>query len=131
MRRATAVRVAGACLAAGSFLLLAPVGPTPRGCGDLASGRLCIEGPIGGTGGFTTRYVQYDGRPETRVRLGYQRRDRRLTAFTDWFGTSATTHGRAQLSGHLATAPDECIRGVLLDAAGRAHATPWRCAPAA
>ncbi|WP_329456083.1 hypothetical protein [Streptomyces sp. NBC_01497] len=130
MRRAIAVRATGACLAAGSLFLLAPVGPTPRGCGDLTSGRLCIDGPIGGAGGFTTRYTQYDGRPAVNVRLGYQRKDQRLTAFADWFGTRTTSHGTAQLSGRLATAADECIRGVLMDPGGRAYVTGWRCAPA-
>ncbi|MCF3961127.1 hypothetical protein [Streptomyces fuscigenes] len=130
MRRALAVRATGACLAAGCLLVLAPVGATPRGCGDLAGGRLCIEGPIGGAGGFTTRFTQYDGRPAVHVRLGYQRRDRRLTAFAGWFGASTTTDGRAQLSGRLATASDECIRGVLMDPRGKAYVTGWRCAGA-
>ncbi|MCA1221259.1 hypothetical protein [Streptomyces sp. 8L] len=130
MRRAIAVRATGLCLAAGSLFVLAPVGATPRGCGDLSWGRLCIEGPIGGSGGFTTRYVQYDGRRAVRVRLGYQRKDHRLTAFADWFGTSTTANGRAQRSGRLSTAADECIRGVLIGPSGKAHVTPWRCAPA-
>jgi hypothetical protein len=101
---------------------------TPRGCGDLATGRLCIDGPIGGTGGFTTRYQQYDGVPEEHVRLGYQRKDQRLTAFADWFGTSTTADGRAQLSGTLVTAPDECVRGVLVTPDGTSYVTRWRCA---
>ncbi len=116
------------CLAAGSLLVLAPMRVPPDGCGDLASGRLCIEGPIGAAGTFTTRYIRNDGRHETRVRLGYQRRDARLTAFADWFGTSRTLHGAAQLSGSLTTAPDECIRGIMIDAKGKAYATQWTCA---
>ncbi|MBP0459079.1 hypothetical protein [Streptomyces montanisoli] len=116
------------CLAAGSLLVLAPMRVPPDGCGDLPSGRLCIEGPIGGAGAFTTRYVQYDERHESRVRLGYQRRDQRLTAFANWFGTSSTLHGSTQLSGRLSTAPDECIRGILIDANGKAYATQWTCA---
>lgn len=123
------MRSTGACLAAGSLFLLAPITPAPRGCRDLASGRLCIDGPIGRAGGFTTRYVQHGGLPETSVRLGYQRKDRRMTAFADWFGTSTTTHGRAELSGRLATEADECIRGVLMDTHGKWYVTTWRCAP--
>jgi hypothetical protein len=112
----------------GALFVLGPVGATPRGCGDLSQGRLCIEGPIGGKGGFTTRYVRYEGGPDVPVRLGYQRRDRRLTAFADWFGTRTTTNGRAELTGHLATAADECIRGVLQDPHGKAYVTQWECA---
>jgi hypothetical protein len=125
VRRATAVRAT--VLALGALFVLAPVGVTPRGCGDLSGGRLCIEGPIGGKGGFTTRYVRHAGRPDIAVRLGYQRKDDRLTAYADWFGTQRTSHGRAELTGRLGTEPGECIRGVL-DHQGRTYVTQWSCA---
>jgi hypothetical protein len=124
VRRAVTVRAAG--LAVGALLVLAPVGVTPKGCGDLSGGRLCVQGPIGDTGSFTTRYVQRAGRPDLAVRLGYQRKDARLTAFAGWFGTRRTRHGRAALTGRLTTEPDECIRGVL-DHHGRLYATQWLC----
>lgn len=125
MRRATAVRAT--LLLAGALFVLAPVGVTPKGCGDLSGGRLCIEGPIGGEGGFTTWYVRHSGGPDLPVRLGYQRRDARLRAFADWFGTRLTRDGRAELSGRLDTAPGECIRGVLEDSRGRVYVTQWQC----
>lgn len=124
MRRTTAVT--GKVLAVGTLLILAPVGLTPRGCGDLSGGRLCIEGPVGGAGSFTVRYVQYGGRPDVSVRLGYQRKDDRITAFPGWFGNQRTWHGRAELTGTLNTAPGECIRGVL-DHRDRTYVTEWRC----
>jgi hypothetical protein len=120
----------GTGLAVGALFVLAPVGVTPKGCGDLSGGRLCIEGPIGGAGGFTTRYVQHRGHPgEIAVRLGYQRKDKRMTAFPDWFGTERTRHRRAALTGRLDTLPGECIRGVLLDAHERPYVTQWNCSP--
>ncbi|WP_233518199.1 hypothetical protein [Streptomyces corynorhini] len=125
MRRASAVRATG--LLVGSLFVLAPVGITPRGCGDLSGGRLCVEGPIGSTGAFTTRYVRRPGAPDLSVRLGYQRKDSRITAFPGWFGTRTTRHGHAELSGVIETEPGECVRGVLEDRGGRLYVTRWRC----
>ncbi|MEV7680853.1 hypothetical protein AB0O64_20245 [Streptomyces sp. NPDC088341] len=124
MRRATAV--SASVLTVGALFVLAPVGVTPEGCGDLSNGRLCVEGPIGGTGRFTTWYVQHADRPGTAVRLGYQRKDDRIVAFPGWFGTRRTQGGRAELSGTLRTAPGECVRG-LLEHGGRTYVTEWRC----
>ncbi|WP_052744304.1 hypothetical protein [Streptomyces odonnellii] len=124
MRRATAVRAS--VLTVGALFVLAPVGVTPKGCGDLSGGRLCIEGPIGGAGRFTTRYVQHTDRPGTAVRLGYQRKDDRIVAFPGWFGTRHTRHGRAELARTLDTAPGECIRG-LMEHRNRTYITQWRC----
>ncbi|KIF76300.1 hypothetical protein QR77_25220 [Streptomyces sp. 150FB] len=128
VRRATSVRLMGTGLAMGALFVLAPVGVTPKGCGDLTGGRLCVEGPIGRTGGFTVRYIQRPARTgEVTVRLGYQRKDARITAFAGWFGTERTRDGRAELSGRLDTAPGECIRGVLLDSRTRPYVTRWSC----
>nr|WSZ97933.1 hypothetical protein OH820_21720 [Streptomyces sp. NBC_00857] len=124
MRRASAVRAT--VLAAGALFVLAPVGLTPRGCGDLSGGRLCVEGPIGGAGRFTTRYVQHTGGRDIAVRLGYQRKDDRITAFPGWFGTQRTRHGHAELTGMVSTEPGECVRG-LLDHRGRVYVTQWHC----
>ena len=128
MKANSSAGATGLALVAAAFFVLAPVGTPPAGCGDSSDGRLCIEGPIGATGTFTTRYTQHPGRPATEVQLGYQRKDRRLTAFADWFGTRRTQHGRAELTGTLDTLPGECIRGVLRDPQGHTRATTWRCA---
>ncbi|AXG79788.1 hypothetical protein [Streptomyces paludis] len=125
VRRATAVRATG--LVVGSLFVLAPVGVTPEGCGELSGGRLCVEGPIGGAGTFTTRYDQHPGRPEIAVRLGYQRKDARITAFPGWFGTRTTRQGHAELTGTLDTEPGECVRGVMEDERERLYVTGWRC----
>lgn len=124
MRRAAAVRATG--LTVGALFVLAPVGFTPKSCGDLSGGRLCIEGPIGGAGGFTVRYVQHAGRPDIAVRFGYQRKDDRITAFPGWFGTQWTRQGRAELTGTLDTLPGECIRGVLSHQ-NLTYVTRWYC----
>ncbi|MFJ2177351.1 MULTISPECIES: hypothetical protein [unclassified Streptomyces] len=124
MSRATAV--SATFLVVGALFVLAPVGVTPKGCGDLSGGRLCVEGPIGGAGPFTTRYVRTGVGPEIPVRLGYQRKDARITAFPGWFGTRLTRHGRAELTGVIDTRPGECIRGVL-DHQGRLYVTRWHC----
>ncbi|MFI5754266.1 hypothetical protein [Streptomyces sp. NPDC051569] len=128
MRRATAVRAT--VLTLGAVFMLAPIGVTPKGCGDLSGGRLCIEGPVGGAGSFTTRYVLHPDRPEMAVRLGYQRKDDRITAFPGWFGTRRTQRGVAELTGTLDTEPGECVRGVLVlpdDPRERTFVTQWQC----
>ncbi|MFD3521009.1 hypothetical protein [Streptomyces sp. NPDC058653] len=117
-------------LTLGSMLVIAPVGVTPAGCGDLSGGRLCVDGPVGGRGAFTTRYVRHGAGPRTgpatALRLGYQRRDARITAFPGWFGTLRTEDGPAALTGTLDTEPGECVRG-LLHHAGRDYVTEWLC----
>lgn len=128
VRRSSTAGATGLALVAAAFFVLAPVGAPPAGCDDTPEGRLCIEGPIGTKGTFTTRYTQRPGRPATKVQLGYQRKDHRLTAFADWFGTERTQNGRAELAGTLATLPDECVRGVLRDPEGHTRATTWHCA---
>jgi hypothetical protein len=124
VERATAVRAT--VLTVGALLVLAPVQLVPEGCGDLSGGRLCIEGPVGGTGTFTTRYDRRGDRPGIPVRLGYQRKDARITAFPGWFGTRRTSHGHAELTGTLTTEPGECIRGVLAHG-DRLYVTGWYC----
>ncbi|MFD9865759.1 hypothetical protein ACFXI8_20365 [Streptomyces niveus] len=123
-------RARAAALTLGAMLALAPVGATPDGCGDLSGGRLCVEGPVGGEGAFTTRYLRHgaDGGegPGPEVRLGYQRKDARITAFPGWFGTLRTEDGSAALTGTLDTAPGECVRG-LLHHDGRDYVTEWLC----
>ncbi|MFD3921278.1 hypothetical protein [Streptomyces sp. NPDC058595] len=123
-------RARAAALTLGAVLVLAPVGPTPDGCGDLSGGRLCVEGPVGGEGEFTTRYVRHgtgaDNGHAPTVRLGYQRKDARITAFPGWFGTLRTKDGSAALTGTLDTQPGECVRG-LLHHDGREYVTEWLC----
>ncbi|WP_405795559.1 hypothetical protein [Streptomyces sp. NBC_01506] len=123
-------RAFATALAVGSLLVLAPVGVTPKGCGDLTGGRLCVEGPVGGKGAFTTRYVRHGaGRakgPGLPVQLGYQRKDARITAFPGWFGTLRTKDGSAALTGTLDTARGECVRG-LMHHDGRDYVTEWLC----
>lgn len=129
-------RVHAAALALGALLVLAPVGVTPDGCGDLTGGRLCVEGPVGGKGTFTTRYVRHDTGTGTgtgtgtapTLQLGYQRKDARITAFPGWFGTLRTEDAStaSAATGTLDTAPGECVRG-LLRADDRDYVTEWLC----
>ncbi|MFC8079188.1 hypothetical protein ACFUN8_27080 [Streptomyces sp. NPDC057307] len=121
-------RARAAVLTLGALLVLAPVGVTPKGCGDLTGGRLCVEGPVGGKGAFTTRYVRHGHgtRTPTALQLGYQRKDTRITAFPGWFGTLRTEDGSAALTGTLDTARGECVRG-LMNHDGREYVTEWLC----
>ncbi|MFC8830778.1 hypothetical protein ACFT9I_36230 [Streptomyces sp. NPDC057137] len=125
-------RARAAVLTLGALLVLAPVGVTPKGCGELTGGRLCVEGPVGGEGAFTTRYVRHgaghteDPDPALDVQLGYQRKDTRITAFPGWFGTLRTEDGSAALTGRLDTARGECVRG-LMNHDGRDYVTEWLC----
>ncbi|MET4927618.1 hypothetical protein P3L51_35555, partial [Streptomyces sp. PSRA5] len=124
-------RVHAAVLALGALLVLAPVGVTPKGCGDLTGGRLCVEGPVGGRGTFTTRYVRHDTGTRTAtppaLQLGYQRKDARITAFPGWFGTLRTEDGSAALHGTLDTERGECVRGLMHHDDGRDYVTEWLC----
>lgn len=113
-------------LTVGALLVLAPVGVTPDGCGDLTGGRLCVEGPVGSRGTFTTRYVRHDTGGPPDVRLGYQRKDARITAFPSWFTTLRTKGNSTTATGPLDTAPGECVRG-LLHHGGREYVTEWLC----
>lgn len=126
-------RARATALTLGAVLVLAPVGVTPEGCGDLTGGRLCVEGPVGGAGAFTTRYVPHGTGsaaepedPALAVQLGYQRKDARITAFPGWFGTLVTEGGSAALTGTLDTARGECVRG-LMHHGGRDYVTEWLC----
>ena len=121
-------RACATALALGALLVLAPVGVTPDGCGDLSGGRLCVEGPVGGRGTFTTRYVRHEhaaGGPSS-VRLGYQRKDARITAFPGWFATLRTKDSSLTGTGTLDTAPGECVRGLLWHD-NRDYVTEWLC----
>lgn len=119
-------RVHAAALTLGALLVLAPVGVTPDGCGDLTGGRLCVEGPVGAKGTFTTRYVRHDTAAPSAVQLGYQRKDARITAFPGWFDTLRTKEGSTAGAGTLDTAPGECVRG-LIHHNGRDYITEWLC----
>ncbi|WP_405613440.1 hypothetical protein OG292_13945 [Streptomyces sp. NBC_01511] len=129
MRHRRAARATALTL--GALLVLAPVGVTPEGCGDLTGGRLCVEGgPVGGEGTFTTRYVRHgaggDDTAAATFQLGYQRKDPRITAFPGWFGTLRTKDGVTTATGTLDTARGECVRGVLRHD-GREYVTKWLC----
>ncbi|WP_367431678.1 hypothetical protein [Streptomyces celluloflavus] len=142
------VRRAGAavalCLAAATAAAAPPAPATPTGCGELVRGQLCLRGPAGSAGTYTATYRRHGapaphgprttggapGPPGTRdefsVRLGYQRRNDRITAFPGWFGTRRTVRGAAELSGRVEMRPDECIRGVMEHGA-EVSVTAWSC----
>ncbi len=144
--RRIAVAVAAMCLVAATAAT-APAAPAePTGCGDLVRGQLCLRGPVGADGTYTATYRRYgvparreaasagavagDGRAAGRdaitVRLGYQRRNDRITAFPGWFGTRRTQGGTVVLSGRVEMLADECIRGVM-ERGETVYVTKWSC----
>ncbi|ARF55615.1 hypothetical protein [Streptomyces gilvosporeus] len=127
------VTLAGLCLVAATAAAAPPAPDTPTGCGDLANGRLCLRGPVGATGRYTTAYRRQGPGPgpaatssDTSVRLGYQRKNTRITAFPGWFGTRRLRQGAAALGGRVEMLPDECIRGVM-EHDGTVFVTKWSC----
>ncbi|MFG2227972.1 hypothetical protein [Streptomyces sp. NPDC048644] len=138
LRRA-GVAVAALCLVAATAAAAPPAPAAPTGCGGLAGGQLCLRGPVGAAGrylvsyrrGATTGPARAIGgsRPvpgEITVRLGYQRKDARITAFPGWFGFRRTVRGAAELSGRVEMLPGECIRG-LMEHRDTVFVTKWSC----
>ncbi|MEU9113136.1 hypothetical protein AB0D04_15470 [Streptomyces sp. NPDC048483] len=121
--------LAALCLVAASAAAAPPAPAAPTGCGDLANGRLCLHGPVGATGRYTTSYRRNEAGPaaDFSVRLGYQRKNTRITAFPGWFGARRLRHGSAALAGRVEMLPDECIRGVL-EHIETVFVTKWSCA---
>ncbi|WP_369357049.1 hypothetical protein [Streptomyces sp. cg2] len=124
-RAAAAVAVLGVLAATAAAVPSAPAAPT--GCGVLLLGRLCLRGPVGATGVYTAVYRRDAPAPgEISVRLGYQRKNSRITAFPGWLGAGRTRGGVLRLSGRVEMLPDECIRGVMEHAA-TVFVTKWSC----
>ncbi|MFI9355230.1 hypothetical protein ACWGQL_36035 [Streptomyces lydicus] len=143
--RRAVVGVAALCLVAATAAAAPPAPDAPTGCGDLVRGQLCLSGPVGSDGTYTAAYRRHtatprgaapagalagddgrDGADEITVRLGYQRRNTRITAFPGWFGTRRTQGGAVVLSGRVEMLADECIRGVMEH--GEAfYVTKWSC----
>ncbi|MFI9050045.1 hypothetical protein [Streptomyces sp. NPDC053427] len=123
------VTLAALCLVAASAAAAPPAPAAPTGCGDLANGRLCLHGPVGATGRYTTAYRRQAPAPTSdfSVRLGYQRKNARITAFPGWFGSRRLRHGSAALGSRVEMLAGECIRGVM-EHAGTVFVTKWSCA---
>ncbi|GAU68544.1 hypothetical protein SSP35_08_00380 [Streptomyces sp. NBRC 110611] len=66
------------------------------------------------------------GADEITVRLGYQRKNFRITAFPGWFGSRRTAGGAVGLNGRVEMLPDECIRGVM-EHGQTVYVTKWSC----
>ncbi len=97
------------------------------------SGRLCLRGPVGASGRYTTAYRRSpaaapaaSASADFSVRLGYQRKNARITAFPGWFGTGRLRQGAAVLGGRVEMLPDECIRGVM-EHDETVFVTKWSC----
>ncbi|QHC20765.1 hypothetical protein [Streptomyces sp. GS7] len=123
----TAAVVAALSLIAATAAATPPAPAAPTGCGDLVRGQLCLRGPVGAAGTYTASYRRDGTVPgEIAVRLGYQRKNSRITAFPGWFGTGRTRGGALRLSGRVEMLPDECIRGVM-EHAETVFVTKWSC----
>ncbi|MFF2812806.1 hypothetical protein ACFVT2_37670 [Streptomyces sp. NPDC058000] len=124
-RTAAAVAVLGLVAATAAAAPAAPAAPT--GCGVLVRGLLCLRGPVGAPGTYTVVYRRDEPMlGEITVRLGYQRKNSRITAFPGWFGTGRTRGGTLRLSGRVEMPADECIRGVMEHTA-TVFVTKWSC----
>ncbi|MGG7573455.1 hypothetical protein [Streptomyces sirii] len=127
--RRVSVAVAAMCLVVATAAAAPPAPAAPTGCGDLVRGQLCLRGPVGADGMYTATYRRQGaatGLGETSVRLGYQRKNVRITAFPGWFGTGRTRGGAVTLSGRVEMLADECIRGVM-EHGETVYVTKWSC----
>ncbi|MFG2830663.1 hypothetical protein ACGFWI_24865 [Streptomyces sp. NPDC048434] len=127
--RRIAVAITAMCLVAATAAAAPPAPPAPTGCGDLVRGQLCLRGPVGADGTYTAAYRRHGpaaGLAEILVRLGYQRKNDRITAFPGWFGTRRTQGGAVVLSGRVEMLADECIRGVM-ERGETVYVTKWSC----
>ncbi|MCB5911144.1 hypothetical protein [Streptomyces pinistramenti] len=127
LRRA-GVAAAALCLIAATAAAAPPAPAAPTGCGDLTGGQLCLRGPVGAAGRYVASYRRGGaaGPGEITVRLGYQRKDVRITAFPGWFGFRRTVRGAAELGGRVEMLPGECIRG-LMEHRDTVFVTKWSC----
>ncbi|MGP8301411.1 hypothetical protein ACTPOK_26490 [Streptomyces inhibens] len=127
-RRVT-VAVAAMCLVVATAAAAPPAPAAPTGCGDLVRGQLCLRGPVGSDGMYTATYHRHGAAVDLdaiTVRLGYQRKNARITAFPGWFGTRRTQGGSVELSGRVEMLSDECIRGVM-ERGQTIYVTKWSC----
>ncbi|WP_433856586.1 hypothetical protein [Streptomyces kronopolitis] len=126
-RRVT-VTLAALGLVAATAAAAPPAPDAPTGCGELVRGQLCLRGPVGSDGTYAASYRRHGpaGPGEIIVRLGYQRKNDRITAFPGWFGTRRTQGGAVALSGRVEMLADECIRGVM-QRAQTIYVTQWTC----
>ncbi|UZJ31116.1 hypothetical protein [Streptomyces endophytica] len=72
------------CAGRGDRRAAPPAPAAPTGCGDLVRGQLCLRGPVGSDGTYTATYRRHGaaaGLGKIPVRLGYQRKNTRITAF--------------------------------------------------
>ncbi|MFI0710542.1 hypothetical protein ACH4SK_07765 [Streptomyces inhibens] len=127
--RRVLVAVAAMCLVVATAAAAPPAPAAPTGCGDLVRGQLCLRGPVGSDGMYTATYRRHGaavGFDAITVRLGYQRKNARITAFPGWFGTRRTQGGSVELSGRVEMLSDECIRGVM-ERGQTIYVTKWSC----
>lgn len=127
--RRVSVAVAAMCLVVATAAAAPPAPAAPTGCGDLVRGQLCLRGPVGTDGTYTATYRRHGaaiGLDEITVRLGYQRKNARITAFPGWFGIRRTQRGAVGLSGRVEMLSDECIRGVM-ERGETVYVTKWSC----
>ncbi|UQA95091.1 hypothetical protein [Streptomyces halobius] len=124
--RRSGVAIAALLLVAATAAAAPPAPADPTGCGTLVHGRLCLRGPVGADGTYTATYRRDGVRDEITVRLGYQRKNAKITAFPGWFGSRRTLRGAVGLSGRVQMLPDECIRGVMKHGK-TVFVTKWSC----
>ncbi|MEV0374144.1 hypothetical protein AB0I10_30800 [Streptomyces sp. NPDC050636] len=124
--RRAGVAVAALCLVAATAAAAPPAPADPTGCGELVHGQLCLRGPVGAEGTYTATYRRDGARDEITVRLGYQRKNAKITAFPGWFGSRGTQRGAVAVSGRVQMLPDECIRGVM-EHGETVFVTKWSC----
>ncbi|TJZ42470.1 hypothetical protein FCH28_34225 [Streptomyces piniterrae] len=124
--RRAGVAFAALFLVAATVAAAPPAPADPTGCGALVRGQLCLRGPVGAEGTYTATYRRETAGDEITVRLGYQRKNSKITAFPGWFGSRRTQRGAAGLGGHVQMLPDECIRGVM-EHHETVFVTKWSC----
>ncbi|MFD7665148.1 hypothetical protein [Streptomyces sp. NPDC059788] len=129
MRKKT-ILLATAAFAASSLITAPAASATPRGCGDMANGQLCVNQPPGNHYGgyYTTEYVKHHGKP-VKVKLGYRAKsasgqDHGIVWDSKWL--TAKDGKVVQKKRYLTMDRGWCIRGYM-KSGGKTYETKYLC----
>ncbi|OKH98924.1 hypothetical protein A6A06_25290 [Streptomyces sp. CB02923] len=124
------ILLATAAFAASSLITAPAASATPRGCGDMANGQLCIKQPAGNHYGgyYTTDYFKHSGKA-AKVKLGYRARtpngkDNGIVWDSKWLNVKAGKP--VQKKRYLTMDRGWCIRGYM-KSGGKTYQTKYLC----
>lgn len=118
-------------VAMGIGLIAAPAASaTPKGCGDLTNGQLCVN-KLSSTaaGDFETLYWRHGGKGSIEVKLGVQFKNSSGKIYgIDWLATrTVKSGGLVKAKRYFTTDPGWCVRGTMVSGDSATFITKWLC----